>query len=311
MRFFLGALVVLCLLSVTSLLVGVAELGGDDALNLLLISRLPRLFAILICGFSLAICGSIMQMLVRNRFVEPMTVGTGQGAAVGILLVTVFFAAAPLMLKMLVASVTALVASLVFLAIVNRLPPTQPYTVALVGLVYGGILAAGVTFFAYQVDLLQYIDVWINGEFSGVLQGRYELLWVAAIVCALSYLVADQFSIVGMGRTATINLGLSYRQVMIFGLAMISLVSALTVITVGMIPFVGLIVPNIVSRFCGDNLRKTLPIIGCVGAVTVLAADLLGRIVRYPFEVPASTVLGVLGAALFIWLLYKPAIHAR
>lgn len=299
-------------LSVLSLFIGVADLGsGREAWTLLVVSRLPRLFAVLITGASLAMCGTIMQMLVRNRFVEPMTVGAGQGAAWGILLATMFVPAAPLVAKMAMASVTALVASLGFLAIARRMPPTEPFLVALVGLIYGGIIGAGVTFFAYQAYLLQYVDIWTNGEFSGVLQGRYELLWLAAGASALSYLAADQFAIVGMGRSATINLGLNYGQVMVFGLVVVSIVSALTVVTVGMIPFVGLVVPNIVSRLFGDNLRLTLPLIACFGATTVLGADILGRLLRYPFEIPVGTTMGVLGAVLFLWLLYKPATHAR
>ena len=99
--------------------------------------------------------------------------------------------------------------------------------------------------------------------------------------------------------------------VMLFGLVSISVVSALSVVTVGMIPFVGLIVPNVVSRYYGDNLRQTLPLIGIFGAALVLVADILGRVMRYPFEIPVGTVLGVVGAVLFLWLLYRPAAHAR
>lgn len=280
------------------------------ALELLVISRLPRTAAALICGSSLAVAGAIMQMLVRNRFVEPMTTGTGPGAALGILIVTMLFPAAPMMTKMALASLTALIASLGFLAIVRRLPPTQPLLVPLVGLVYGGIIGAGVTFVAYQADLLQFISVWMNGEFSGVLQGRYELLWIAAGVALLAYFAADQFAIVGLGRTASINLGLNYTQVMLIGLVAISVVAALTVTTVGMIPFVGLVIPNIVSRLVGDHLRNTLPLIALLGALLTLASDILGRLLRYPFEIPVGTVLGVMGAILFLWLLSQKPRHA-
>ena len=204
----------------------------------------------------------------------------------------------------------ALATSTVFLVIVNRLPPTQPMLVPLVGLIYGGIIGAGVLFVAYQADLLQYIDIWMNGEFSGVLQGRYELLWIAAGVAALSYLAADQFAIIGMGRTTSVNLGLNYTQVVVVGLLSISVVTALTVVTVGMIPFVGLVVPNIVSRLSGDNLRATLPMTAVSGAALVLASDIVGRLIRSPFEIAVGSVFGVLGAAVFLWLLYAPRRHA-
>jgi iron-siderophore transport system permease protein len=304
-------------LAAVSIFVGVIDMSPVDllrdpeALRLVVISRFPRTIAVIITGSTLAVSGMIMQALVRNRFVDPMTTGTGSGAALGILIATFLFPAAPLFAKMALASVSALVCSLGFLAIVRRLPPTQPLLVPLVGIVYGGIIGASVTFVAYQADLLQYIDVWMNGEFSGVLQGRYELLWMAALIALLTYLVADQFAIVGLGRTASISLGLNYGQVVLLGLVAISVVSSLTVVTVGMIPFVGLVVPNIVSRIFGDNLRTTLPLIALMGAGLVLISDILGRLLRYPFEIPVGTTFGVIGAVVFLWLLYSRAPDAR
>ncbi|KIN69628.1 ABC transporter permease [Sulfitobacter donghicola] len=303
-------------LAFASLFVGVIDISigalwqDPTAWEVLWISRGPRTIAVVITGGSLAICGAILQMLVRNRFVEPMTTGTGQGAALGILLVTLVTPTAPMLAKMGIASLTALATSLGFLAIVNRLPPTQPLMVPLVGLIYGGIIGAGVTFVAYQADLLQYIDIWMSGEFSGVLQGRYELLWIAALVALLSYFAADQFAIVGMGQAVTTNLGLNYRQVVVTGLLAISIVTALTVVTVGMIPFVGLVVPNIIARLAGDNLRLTLPMTALMGAILVLGCDIIGRLVRYPYEIPVGSVFGVLGAGVFLWLLYAPKRHA-
>ncbi|MFG6626723.1 ABC transporter permease [Sulfitobacter sp. 1A12056] len=305
----------LVILSVASLFVGVIDLSwaalwsDPAALELLVVSRAPRTIAVVISGGTLAVSGAIMQMLVRNRFVEPMTAGTGQGAALGILLVTLFAPGASIFVKMVLASLTALAAGAGFLAIVQRLPPTQPLLVALVGLIYGGILGAAVTFIAYQADLLQYVEIWMNGEFSGVLQGRYELLWLVALVAALTYLAADQFAIIGMGRTASINLGLNYGQTMVLGLLAISIVTALTVVTVGLIPFVGLVVPNIVARLAGDNLRRSLPLTAMTGAGLVLLCDILGRLIRYPYEIPVGTVFGVVGALLFLWLLHGPKRH--
>ncbi|WP_368185650.1 ABC transporter permease [Aestuariibius sp. HNIBRBA575] len=275
---------ILALLSIGSLFVGVIDLTFTDiwrdpqAVRLIGISRFPRTAAALISGGALAVAGSVMQMLVRNRFVEPMTAGTGQGAALGVLLVTIWMPQATIFTKMALASVTALISSLGFLAIVRRLPPSQPLLVPLVGLVYGGIIGAGVLFVAYQADLLQYISVWLNGEFSGVLRGRYELLWLTGAGAVLTYFAADQFATVGMGQAVT---------------------------TVGIIPFVGLVVPNIISRLRGDNLRRTLPLVAVLGAVLTLGSDMLGRVIRAPFEIPVGTVLGVTGAVIFLWLIYR------
>nr|WP_321508532.1 iron chelate uptake ABC transporter family permease subunit [uncultured Celeribacter sp.] len=298
----IGGLAVLILVS---LLTGVASLR-DGNLWLLAVSRAPRTAAALLAGASLAVGGVIMQMLARNRFVEPATAGTGQAAGLGLVAVTLFMPSAALWLKMAGATAAALIGTAGFLMIVRRLPPQDPLLVPLSGIVYGGIIGAAATFLAYENDLLQYIDIWMNGEFSGVMLGRYEFLWIAGALGILAYLYADRFTIAGMGEDTATALGLDYRTVMITGLAIVAGVTAVTVVTVGMIPFVGLVVPNIVARLVGENLRRSLPIVALSGAALVLACDIVGRLLRFPYEIPVGTVLGVLGAGLFLWLL-----HAR
>ncbi len=309
------ALAVLAALACASLFVGVIDLAGaapGEAWPLIRDSRLPRTAATILTGASLAVAGQIMQQIARNRFVEPMTAGTGQSAALGILLVAIFAPGAGMGAKMVLASGAALVGSLGFFAVVRRLPPTQPLLVPLVGLVYGGVIGAAVTYIAYQAELLQYADtIWMNGEFSGTLRGRYELLWLAALAAGLSLLIADQLSILGLGQHVSLNLGLNYRQIVMAGLVAVSAVTGLTVVTVGMIPFVGLVVPNLISRQFGDNLRRALPLTALAGAGLVLSADLIGRLVIAPFEMPVGTVIGIVGAAMFLWLLYSGGRYAR
>ncbi|MEM9632838.1 MAG: iron chelate uptake ABC transporter family permease subunit [Pseudomonadota bacterium] len=289
--------------------VSLSELfGGGEAGEFLAVSRLPRTLAAILAGASLAVAGVIMQMLVRNRFVEPATTGTGECAALGLLAMLLLAPEASIFAKMAISSVAAFAGTAIFLALVQKLPPTQPLLVPLTGIVYGSIIAAVTGFIAYENDLLQYLSVWMNGEFSGVLQGRYELLWASGAVALVAYLFADQFTIAGFGKDAAIGLGLNYRTVLISGLSIVALITSFTVLTVGMLPFVGLVVPNIISRFRGDNARATLPLVALMGGFLVLASDLFGRLIRYPYEVPASTVFGVLGAGVFLWLLFaRPA----
>lgn len=301
----------LAVLSIISVLVGVGDFHPGAILTdpasqlLLMVSRVPRTLAVLLTGSSLAVAGVIMQVIARNRFAEPTTAGTAQGAALGLLAVTILAPASPLVFRMVAASATALATTVLFLVIVRRLPPTQPLMVPLVGLVYGGILGAGETFVAYQLDLIQYIGTWMNGEFSGVIAGRYELLWISGTVAILAYAAADRFTIASLGKDASLGLGLSYGTVVALGLVIVSLITALVVVTVGMIPFVGLVVPNLVARIMGDNLRRTLPWVAITGALMVLGCDIIGRIARYPYEIPVGTVFGAFGSALFLWLLLR------
>lgn len=310
-RVMIGAGLCLALLVMLSLAIGVQELslsGTEGAMpfaDLMAISRLPRTLAAVLCGAGLAVAGQIMQTLTRNRFVEPSTAGTAQSAALGILIVTLFLPAAGLGVKALVASGCALAGTALFLATAHRLPPEQPHLVPLFGLVYGGVVGAAVTYVAWQTDLLQYLDIWTNGEFSGVLKGRYELLFVAVVIVGAAIVIADRLTIMALGEDQATSLGIDYRRMTQIGLVLVSVMSALSVVVVGLIPFVGLVVPNLVSRISGDNLRGTLPLVALGGAILVLASDIAGRIMRFPYEIPVGTVMGVIGPAVFLWFILR------
>lgn len=301
-------LLTLCLAGL-SLTIGAARMEGQ-AWFLLWVSRIPRTAAALLCGSALAVAGVIMQSLVRNRFVEPSTTGVTEGAMLGLIGITLIAPGAPIMAKMLVATGSALLSLGGFLALLRGLRPRDPFMVPLIGLIWGGILSAGATWFAWSADLVQYLGAWMSGDFSGVIAGRYELLWIAGLVAVLAYLAADRLTIAGLGRERATGLGLNHARAMQLGLSAVAVVIALVVVTVGAIPFLGLVVPNLVSRIMGDNLRATLPVVAVAGGALTLAADITGRLIRFPYEIPVGTVLGVAGAAIFLTvLLWRPA-HA-
>lgn len=108
-----------------------------------------------------------------------------------------------------------------------------------------------------------------------------------------------------MGRAFTTNLGMNYRRAMSFGLIIVSMSTAVVVATVGTIPFLGLIVPNLVSMGVGDNARRAVPWVALGSAAFVLVCDLIGRTVRHPYEIPVGTIVGVVGSALFLYLLLR------
>ena len=309
-----AAAVLVLALAVVSVAVGVFGLswqglveGGEERLNalVLLASRVPRTIAVLLVGMSMGVAGLLMQLLSRNRFVSPSTAGTVESASFGILITMVFTPNAPVMVKMLIAAAFALAGTALLMLIIRRTPLRSPLVVPLIGLMLGGVIGAATTFIAYRYNLLQSLASWTTGDFSRVLRGRYELLWVSGGLTAIAYFAADRFTVAGMGESFTKNLGIDYRKVMILGLVIVSLVTAVNVVTVGAVPFIGLVVPNVVSLLVGDNVRRAIPWIAVFGAGFVLACDLLGRTLRYPYEVPVGTVIGVVGAALFLFLLLR------
>jgi iron complex transport system permease protein len=307
------------LLAVLSLFVGVSDVAlgslldgsvSDDALQVLLVSRVPRTLALVLAGAAMAVSGLILQMLARNKFVEPSTAGTAESAILGILAVTLLAPGMPVMGRMLVASVFALAGTGLFLAILRQVPLRSPLVVPLVGIMLGGVITAVTQFIAYRYDLMQSVNAWETGDFSGVLRGRYELLWISFGLTAIAYIAADRFTVAGMGEDFTTNLGLNYRRVVSLGLVIVSLVTAAVIVTCGMIPFLGLIVPNVVSILQGDNMRRSLPWVAMLGAGLVLACDIVGRLVIRPYEIPIGTMMGIIGSGVFLYLLLRKNSHA-
>lgn len=298
-------------LTVFSLFVGVSRVtllslwSDPEMREVLLISRFPRTAALLLAGSAMSVAGLIMQMLTQNRFVEPSVVGTTQSASLGLLLVMIVSPAAPMMLKMGVASLFALLGTGLFMLLINRIRMKSSLMVPLAGIMLGAVFSAVTTFLAMRFDLLQALGAWESGDFSSVMEGRYELLWGVGLITLLAALIADRFTVAGMGRDFSLNVGLRYQQTMLIGMAMIAMISGVVIVVVGVLPFLGLIVPNIVSLALGDNLRRTVPWVALLGALLVLACDIIGRLIIHPFEIPVSALLGVLGAVIFLVLIVR------
>jgi iron complex transport system permease protein len=313
-RFLLPALFLTAAIALVSLFVGVSNVdpisivsgkADETQLAVLLASRLPRTLALMLAGSGMAVSGMIMQMLARNRFVEPSTAGTVESAGLGMLTVLLVAPDLPVLLKMLVAAGFALAGTSLFLAILRRIPLRSVVMVPLVGIMLGGVFSSVTAFLAYRFDLMQSMAAWTSGDFSTVLRGRYELLWIAFALTILAYIAADRFTLAGMGEDFSTNLGLNYRRIVAIGLGIVSMVTASVVVTAGMIPFLGLIVPNLVSMTMGDNMRRSLPWVALIGAALVLICDIVGRLIIAPFEVPVGSVLGVVGSIFFLYLLLR------
>lgn len=305
-------LIALIILSVVSIFVGNVELKPAQLLNLtdhqtqvLIISRIPRLVSIIIAGVSMSICGLIMQQLTRNKFVSPTTAGTEDSAKLGILIALLVFTTASPLQKMLVSFVFALLGTFLFMKILDKIKFKDTIFIPLVGLMFGSVISSLSTFIGLKYDLIQNVSSWMLGDFSMIMKGRYELLYITVPLVIIGYLYADRFTLAGMGEDFSKNLGLNYKQVVNIGLILVALLTASVILTVGVIPFLGLIVPNIVTIFRGDNLKKNLSITALLGAVFLMFCDILGRVLIYPFEIPISLTVGIIGSGLFIYLLMR------
>ncbi|OEI72994.1 iron ABC transporter permease [Bacillus subtilis] len=309
--------ILLIILAVTSVFIGVEDLSPLDLFDLskqeastLFASRLPRLISIVIAGLSMSICGLIMQQISRNKFVSPTTAGTMDWARLGILISLLLFTSASPLIKMLVAFVFSLAGNFLFMKILERIKFNDTIFIPLVGLMLGNIVSSIATFIAYKYDLIQNVSSWLQGDFSLVVKGRYELLYLSIPLVIIAYVYADKFTLAGMGESFSVNLGLKYKRVVNIGLIIVSLITSLVILTVGMLPFLGLIIPNIVSIYRGDNLKSSLPHTALLGAVFVLFCDILGRVIIFPYEISIGLMVGIIGSGIFLFMLLRRKAYA-
>ncbi|ALV46277.1 iron ABC transporter permease [Arthrobacter alpinus] len=305
----IGIAIVAALL-VVSLFTGVYDIfGGQDGGEMFAVTRIPRTIALVLAGAAMAMSGLVMQLLTQNRFVEPTTTGTTEWAGLGLLAVMIINPGASILVKMSGAVLAAFIGTMIFFMFLRRVSLKASLTVPIVGIMLGAVVGAVSTFIALQTDMLQSLGIWFAGSFTSVLRGQYEVLWIVALVGVVVFYVADRFTVAGLGEEVATNVGLNYNQIMLLGTGLIAVATGIVTVVVGNLPFLGLIVPNIVSMFRGDDLRGNLPWVCLLGIAIVTVCDLVGRTIIMPFEVPVSLILGVIGAVVFISLLLKQRRH--
>lgn len=299
-------IILMIFLSFASLLIGASDLTND----VFIISRMPRLISLIMAGVGMSISGLIMQQLSQNKFVSPTTGATIDAAQLGIVIAMVLVPGATIATKTGMAFIFALIGTLTFMIIIRKITFKNVVFVPLVGIMFGNIIGSITTFIAYKYDIMQNVGAWMQGDFSMILKGNYEMLYLCIPLIVIAFIYANHFNIVGMGEDFATNLGINYNSILYMGLGVVALVTASVVITVGSIPFVGLIVPNIVSLYKGDRIKGTLIDTALIGSVFLLACDIVGRIVIYPYEISIGLTVGVVGSIIFLYLILRRKSYA-
>ena len=309
---------VLLILSVLSLFIGVLEMNVPGLLSkditqieTLMISRLPRLLAILCTGVGMSVAGLIMQQLCMNKFVSPTTGATISSAQLGILLALLFMPASTLWGRAVFAFAAATLGTWIFVFFIQRIKFKDVVMVPLVGIMFGNVIGGVTNYLAYKYDMTQSLSSWLVGHFSLVLKGRYEIVYLVVPMVIIAFLFANHFNIVGMGKDFSKNLGVNYNLVLFMGLTIAAMITASVVVVVGSISYIGLIVPNIVAMFKGDKIRGTLLDTALFGGIFVLLCDMLGRVVIAPYELPIELIVGIIGSLIFIGMMFYRLGHGN
>lgn len=276
-----------------------------DGWDMFGITRVPRTIALVLAGAAMAMSGLVMQLLTQNRFVEPSTTGTTEWAGLGLLLVLFFYPEASILGKMMAAVLAAFIGTVIFFLFLRRVSLRSSLIVPIVGIMLGAVVSAVSTFFAVATGMLETLTVWFAGSFTAAIRGQYEVLWIVTIVLIGVFVAADRITVAGLGEDVATNVGVNYNRMLLIGTIFVALAAGVVTVAVGNLPFLGLIVPNIVSMIRGDDLRSNLPWVCLLGIGIVTVCDLIGRTIISPFEVPVSVILGVIGATVFVILIVK------
>lgn len=302
---FVFTVIIVLGLAVLSLFTGVYDLSRTEGFDMFWITRVPRTVALMLTGAAMAMAGLVMQLITQNRLVEPTTTGTLEWAGLGLLTVYLLVPAPSLMMRMTGAIVFSFIGTMVFFWFLRSVKLRSSLIVPIIGLMLGAVISAISTFLGLFFRASQAIEGWFVGSFASVQIGRYEYLWVIIVVTVLIFLLANRLTLAGLGEDIATSLGVNYNQLMMIATGLIALSVGVVATVIGNLPFLGLIVPNLVSMFRGDDLRSNLPWVCLVGMGAILVSDLISRTIIMPFELPVSLILGTVGALVFIMILLR------
>lgn len=309
---FILAILVVIILSIISLFTGAYDIRGQaDGMDMFFITRVPRTAALLLTGAAMSMAGLVMQLITQNRLVEPTTTGTIEWSGLGLLFVYLLFPAPTLVQRMTGAIIFSFVGTMIFFLFLRRVKLRSSLIVPIIGMMLGAVISAVSTFVGLVFQMTQNIETWFVGSFAPIQVGRYEYLWLIVIVTCLIFIYANRLTLAGLGEDVATSLGVNYNRIVFLGTGLISVAVGIVAAVIGNLPFLGLIVPNIVSMFRGDDLRSNLPWVCVIGMGTITVCDIISRTIIMPFEVPVSLILGTVGSVVFIAILLRQRKQGR
>ncbi|EUJ17343.1 transport system permease protein [Listeria grandensis FSL F6-0971] len=277
-----------------------AELSQTILWNL----RIPRVLIAVIVGTNLAVSGAFLQAVMRNPLADPGLTGVSSGAAVTVLMIVLLFpnfgSFAPL-----AGMIGGLVAVVIVYALAWKNGTISPMRIILSGVavnaIMGGII--GLLSILYS-DRLPAVVQWMNGSLAAKGMGDVGLLLPYSIigwVCAIFFI--RKANILSLGDDIAVNLGEKMNQTRIILSIIAVYLAAISVSVVGLLGFVGLIVPHMARFLVGSNYWRLIPMSMVLGALVLLTADTIGRSLFAPLDIPAGIIMAIVGAPYFLYLM--------
>ncbi len=299
-------IILVLLLALISISTGAYSIRENhEGWRMIFITRIPRTLSLMLTGAAMSMSGIVMQLITQNKLVEPTTTGTIEWAGFGLILAYLLVPSASLFLRTTSAIIFSFVGSMIFFFLLRNIKLKSSLFVPVLGIMMGAVVSAVSTFVALEFNMTQSLEVWFAGSFAPMQRGRYEYLYFIILITIAIYIYADQLTLAGLGEDVATNLGLNYKKIILWANVLISIATGLVASVVGNVPFLGILVPNLVSMYRGDHLRENLPYTCLLAMIVIMLADIIGRTIIAPFEVPVSLILGSIGAIGFLIILFS------
>ena len=290
-------------------ILGLPQEGANAAI--ILSVRLPRVLCVALTGAALALCGGVMQGLLRNPLADGSTLGVSAGASLGAVIAIALSISFPF-LQLAGTMVMAIGGAILSLAIILSLSykldrSFSTHTIILIGIIYGMFVSGILTLLiAFAGEKLRTITYWTMGSLQGSTYTNALVLLIALIIFGTVMLLqAQELNAFSVGESNARSVGVNVRRVRLSILISASVLIGVCVSIGGSIGFVGLVTPHIVRLLTGPNHKKLLPATVFGGAIFLMLCDLTARIIVRPVELPIGVVTSLIGAVVFTVILLR------
>lgn len=270
--------------------------------------RLPRVLLALIVGANMAISGALLQAVMGNPLADPGLTGVTGGAAACVLIIML---ANPEYTSLIPVAAFAggLVSAAIVYSLAWRRTGITPITIILSGVAVNALCGGVIGFLSIMYsDRLPSAVQWLNGSLAAKGNNSLYLIYPYAIVgWILSIFAIRKANIIRLGDQVAVNLGENVNRIRILLSILAVFLTAISVAAIGMIGFVGLVVPHMARILVGSDFKVMLPMSTALGALVLLIADTGGRTLFAPLDIPAGILMAVIGAPYFLYLMRRKA----
>lgn len=291
--------------------IGDSSIGIGAVADVVWLIRMPRIVLAIAVGAGLSVVGIVMQAIVKNPLADPYILGVSSGASLGATLAVVLGIGSVFGSNSLgiMGFIGAFGVSILVLMISNIGGRSNSIKLLLSGMALSSVCSSFSSFLVYISDdsqKLKTITFWLMGSLAGAKWN--EIAFILPIIILGIIFFTTQYRILNLmllGDEVSITLGTDLHKFRIIYLLITSLMIGLLVYVSGMIGFIGLIIPHIVRIIFGTDHKKIIPIAALLGAIILIWADVISRILIKGTEIPIGIVISIIGAPLFVWLMIK------